>query len=167
MFEENARSEEGLLLFQKAASYQQNKLYSFLQMSCLCLAAMLRRCFVLWEAKGKRFTIVRTPMHMLFKLQSFYWVELRQALKPAGTVMIRSLCSYYRVCFSTESTHAVASMRKEVHIGTTAHESIIHCPSADWSWVAWGRHVSLPRQINGAKPECIKNAIFLIHKDQS
>ena len=81
--------------------------------------------------------------------------------------MSRSLCSYYGLCFSTESTRAAASVTKEVHTGTTAHENTTHCPSVNWSWVAWDRHVRLPRRINSAKLEYMKNAIFFIHKDQS
>lgn len=156
MFEENTCSEEGLLLFQKAVSYHQNKLYSFLHVSCLCLAAMLWRCFILWKATGKRFT--KQQPCTCYCSASHSIVKLRQALKQAETVRIRSLHSYYRVCFSTQSTHAAASMAKERSTYWYNNTGKYH--PAVWSWVTWGRHVNLLREINSAKLEWLKNAIF-------
>lgn len=123
---------EATPVIQKEASYQQHELYSFLRLPCLCLAAVLRSCFVLWEAKGKRFTVVRTSTQMAFKPQSFYWVEVRQALKPAGTVMVRSLCSYCRVCFSTDHVLQLLWQRKEVPIGTAAKNRNVHSLPFCW-----------------------------------
>lgn len=117
-------------------------------MSHVCFAVVLGKCFLLWEAQGKRLPVVRTSMRVIWS--PVYWAELRQALKPAGTAMTRSLCSYSRNWFSAES--------KEVRIGATTDKNSCCCPSASWSWVAWGRHFSLPRQ--SAKLQCMRNLFF-------
>lgn len=84
-------------------------------LSCRCLAPALQQCQDVLSCEKPRerdLTTVKIPTHMLFKHRSFYSAELKQALQSGGTVMIRSLSSYYRVCFSTESTHAADSKLK-------------------------------------------------------
>lgn len=68
MSEENAHSEEGLLLLQKAKFFLQNKLC----FSCRCLISASQQCYddvsSCEKPRGRELTVVKTSIRKLFKL---------------------------------------------------------------------------------------------------